>query len=111
MSASEKKNYTVKFYVERTYEVEFDFRAPDQETANQMAHDMANSCDEFPNEMIGKGDDYSVGEIEVGFVEETETNYACVQSVKVAEWCETWEEEQAEDEDEDEEDDEEVASE
>ena len=103
MSAIEKKNYTVKFYVERTYEVEFNFQAPDQKTANQMARDMADDCEDFPNEMIGKNDSYEVGEIEIGFTpEEIETNYACIQSLKVAEWCDEWERNQDEDEDEDE---------
>jgi hypothetical protein len=104
MSASEKKNFTFKFYVERTYEVEFIVPATDQETADQMAKDMADGCDEFPNEMIGKDDCYSVGEIELGFVREADTScYTHGPSRKVAEWCEIWEEEQKdEDEDEDE---------
>ena len=108
MSASEKKNDTVKFYVERTYEVEFDFRAPDQETADQMAKDMADDfhCDGFLHDMIDDNQ-YEDGDIEQdGDPEETETGFACIQSRRVARWCEAWEEDQK-----DEDDEEEVASE
>jgi transcriptional regulator of met regulon len=98
MSASEKKNYRVKFYVARIYEVEFDFEARDQETADQMAHDMAHDihCDDFLHHMI---DDscYEDGDIEQdGNPKETETSYTCMQSRRVADWCETWEEGQEE---------------
>jgi hypothetical protein len=101
MSASEKKNYIFKFYVERTYEVEFVVPAPDQETADQMAKDMADNCEEFPNDMIDDDNDsYEVGEIEVGFVRENDTTYKHTPSRQVAAWCEMWEEEQKEDEEE-----------
>ena len=106
MSASEKKNYTVKFYVERTYEVEFDFRAPDQETANQMARDMRDDhgCDGFLHDMIDDNNDpFEDGDVEMdGDPEETETRFACIQNRQVAAWCEMWEEDQKEDEDEEE---------
>lgn len=107
MSASEKKNYRVKFYVDRTYEVEFDFHAPDQETANQMVEDMANDsfCDDFLHDLIDDmKDNYQNGDIEKDSdPEETETSYTCMQSRRVADWCGVWEEQQAEDAAEDEE--------
>jgi len=105
MSASEKKNYRVKFYVTRIHEVEFDFEARDQETADQMALDMATDChcDGFLHDMIDDNGSCEDGDVEQdGDPTETETSYTCMQSRRVADWCETWEEDQKEDEDEEE---------
>jgi hypothetical protein len=112
MSASEKKIYKVKFDVERTYTVEVNFEAPDQETADQMACDMRDNPDELLDELIRNNDSYDVGEADT-WAEPQEHDYTPVIDRKVASWCETWEEQQAEDEDEDEEeeDEEEAASE